>query len=571
MKRHKKRPKRKRQTISREGLAAILQRAKSQPLNQADFETLMGAVDTLAFLTQELEAKGASLQRLRHMLFGSGTEKTDKVLGGEAKTSPDSDSTETTTTESSDLDGKSTKEHPKPAAPGHGRNGAASYTGATKIKVAHPSLKKGDLCPACLKGKVYPMAEPAVLVRVLGMAPLSAKVYEQERLRCNLCGEISTAPAPDGVGSEKYDETAAAMVGTVKYGAGLPFNRLERLQAGMGIPLPATTQWEIVERAAERLEPVHAELVNQGASGSVLHNDDTPAKILELMAQADEEKPDEDTTLEAKRAGPEVDPDKAERTGMFTSGIVSVVDNHRIALFFTGRKHAGENLADVLAKRSQELGAPIQMCDAIAANTSPALHTILANCLSHARRRYVDIVDDFPEECRFVLETLRDVYHNDQLARQRGLSVEERLAFHQAESAPHMKSLEDWMKAQLEERKTEPNSGLGEAIAYTQKHWLKLTLFLRVAGAPLDNNICERILKKAILHRKNSYFFKTEHGAHVGDIFMSLIHTAELCDVQPFPYLVALLRHHEAAADDPAAWMPWNYRQAQAAFDPPST
>jgi hypothetical protein len=415
------------------------------------------------------------------------------------------------------------------------------------------------------------MAEPAVLVRVLGMAPLSAKVYEQERLRCNLCGEISTAPAPDGVGSEKYDETAAAMVGTVKYGAGLPFNRLERLQAGMGIPLPATTQWEIVERAAERLEPVHAELVNQGASGSVLHNDDTPAKILELMAQADEEKPDEDATLEAKRAGPEVDPDKAERTGMFTSGIVSVVDNHRIALFFTGRKHAGENLADVLAKRSQELGAPIQMCDAIAANTSPALHTILANCLSHARRRYVDIVDDFPEECRFVLETLRDVYHNDQLARQRGLSVEERLAFHQAESALHMKSLEDWMKAQLEERKTEPNSGLGEAIAYTQKHWLKLTLFLRVAGAPLDNNICERILKKAILHRKNSYFFKTEHGAHVGDIFMSLIHTAELCDVQPFPYLVALLRHHEAAADDPAAWMPWNYRQAQSALDPPST
>jgi hypothetical protein len=415
------------------------------------------------------------------------------------------------------------------------------------------------------------LSDPAVLVRVVGMAPLSATVYEQERLRCNLCGEVFTAPAPDGVGSEKYDETAAAMIGTVKYGAGLPFNRLERLQAGMGVPLPAATQWEIVERAADRLKPVHGELVNQGAQGSVLHNDDTPAKILELMAEVDDEKLDEEVTPETERAGPDAGTEKPERTGMFTSGIVSIVNGHRIALFFTGRKHAGENLADVLARRSQQLAAPIQMCDALAANTSPPLRTILANCLSHARRRYVDVVADFPAECRFVLETLRAVYHNDQLARQRGLSAEDRLAFHQAESAPHMKSLENWMKAQFEERKTEPNSGLGEAIQYTQKHWPKLTLFLRVAGAPIDNNICERILKKAILHRKNSYFFKTEHGAHVGDIFMSLIHTAELCGVQPFPYLVALLRHHEAAADDPAAWMPWNYHEALTALDPPST
>jgi len=92
---------------------------------------------------------------------------------------------------------------------------------------------------------------------------------------------------------------------------------------------------------------------------------------------------------------------------------VSIVDGHRVALFFTGRKHAGENIADVLARRSQQLGAPIQMCDALAANTSPPLHTILANCLTHARRRYVDVVADFPEECRFVLETLRAVFHND--------------------------------------------------------------------------------------------------------------------------------------------------------------
>jgi transposase len=556
-----------RRDLGLDELQGIVDRAKTV-LCQSDHATLVQAVQTLAFLTQELQAKGASLERLRRMLFGAPTEKTSQVLDDTAR-SPGPDAGAAPGEGTPGNAGKESASGSK--RPGHGRNGAAAYTGATKIPVPHPSLHGGDACPECQKGKVYLLSAPAVLVRIVGMAPLSATVYEQERLRCNLCGEVFTAPAPEGVGSEKYDETAAAMIGTVKYGAGLPFNRLERLQAGMGVPLPAATQWEIVERAANRLEPVHGELVNQAAQGSVLHNDDTPAKILELMAEADDEKLGEGVTGETERAGPDASRGKPERTGMFTSGIVSIADSHRVALFFTGRKHAGENLADVLARRSQELAAPIQMCDALAANTSPPLRTILANCLSHARRCYVDVIADFPEECRFVLETLREVYHNDQIAGQRGLSAEERLAFHQAESAPHMKSLEDWMRAQFEERKTEPNSGLGEAIQYTQKHWPKLTLFLRVAGTPLDNNICERILKKAILHRKNSYFFKTEHGAHVGDIFMSLIHTAELCGVQPFPYLVALLRHHEAAADDPAAWMPWNYHEALAALEPSST
>jgi transposase len=97
-----------------------------------------------------------------------------------------------------------------------------------------------------------------------------------------------------------------------------------------------------------------------------------------------------------------------------------------------------------------------------------------------------------------------------------------------------------------------------------RKHWLKLTLFLRVPGAVLDNNVCERALKKAILHRKNALFYKTQNGAHVGDIFMSLIYTAELNDESPFDYLVALQRHHEAAAATPVAWMPWCYREALA-------
>jgi hypothetical protein len=205
-------------------------------------------------------------------------------------------------------------------------------------------------------------------------------------------------------------------------------------------------------------------------------------------------------------------------------------------------------LEKVLARGSSELAAPIQLCDASSRNVSGAFATIVGNSLSHGRRRFVDVVESFPEECRFVLEVLRDVYHNDTISRKRKMSAKQRLAFHQTKSGPRMQTLKEWLDSQLEERKVEPSSSLGEAIQYFLNHWEMLTLFLRKPGAPLDNNICERTLKKAILHRKNSMFYKTANGARVGDTYMGLIHTAELCDANPFDYLVALQLHSQEMA-----------------------
>jgi hypothetical protein len=537
-----KRRKPKRIDLGLEELGAILDRAAAGPLGASDLEKLRAAVDTLAWLTREIDRKGMSLERLRRLFFGARTETTREVLGESGSGRPREE--------------RRRERGEGQRRKGHGRNGAAAYPGAERVSVAHGSVRPGERCPDCSRGKVYPQADPAVLVRVQGMAPLRATVYELARLRCNLCGELFTAEAPEGVGTEKYDETAASMIGLLKYGTGLPFHRLARLEKGLGIPLPAATQWEVVQRAAVVLAPAYAELVRQAAQGEVLHNDDTTMRILEIEPETRAEAEAEQAQLEG------------ERTGVFTSGIVSVAEGRQIALFLTGAKHAGENLAQVLAHRAAELEAPIQMCDALSRNTSGDLATIVANCLAHARRRYVDVADHFPEECRFVLETLREVYRTDAHARVHALGPEERLRLHQAESGPRMGALEQWMAAQLAERKVEPNSGLGEAIAYMQKHWDKLTLFLREPGAPLDNNVCERALKKAILHRKNALFYKTRNGARVGDLFMSLIHTAELCSVSPFDYLVALQRHAAAVSDDPGRWMPWSYRAALAELTP---
>lgn len=531
-------------------LHAIVERAGAGPLSVAECATLLAAVETLAVLTRELEAKGASIQRLRRLLFGPRTETTRRVLGEPPPSPADAPAAGTLAGRPDAAPARGDDASPPT---GHGRNGAAAYRGAARVHVPHGALQHGARCPECARGKVYTQPTPEVLVRVVGMAPLRATRYELERLRCNACGEVFAAAAPPGVGPKKYDETAASMVGLLKYGCGLPFHRLERLQRDLGIPLPAATQWELVRDAAVLLAPAYDALVHQAAQGEVVHNDDTTMTILALTGPP----PADDAAAGA-----------AARTGVYTTGIVATADGQRIALFFTGRQHAGENLAAVLAQRAAERPRPIQMCDALAANTAGPFDTIVANCLAHARRQFVDAAPHFPDECRSVLETLREVYRTDTAARDQQLSPAARLRLHQVESGPRMEALDQWMRAQVEARTVEPHSGLGEALAYMHKHWAKLTLFLREPGAPLDNNLCERALKKAILHRKNALFYKTENGARVGDLFMSLIHTAELCGADPFDFLVALQRHPEAVAAHPEQWLPWNYREALAAHRP---
>jgi transposase len=433
------------------------------------------------------------------------------------------------------------------APAGHGRNSAVAFTGANRVAIAHATLHSGDLCPECRRGKVYRQQEPATLVRLVGHAPLEATVFEMERLRCNACQQMFTAEQPEMAGPDKYDETAVAMIALLKYGTGVPFKRLERLQEHLGMLLPATTQWDLMAAAGQLMRPALDELIRQAAQGGVMHNDDTSMRILRLTREPGD-----------------------KRTGTFTSGIISMVGAWTIALFFTGWKHAGENIAEVLKQRAPELPAPIQMCDALSRNTPKGVETLLANCLAHGRRQVVDVVDNFPEECRYVLETLGGVYHYDALAREQELSPEQRLRFHQEHSGPLMKELHEWMETQLAEHKTEPNSGLGKAISYLLNHWLKLTLFLKQPGAPIDNNIVERALKKAILNRKNALFYKTSNGAGVGDLFMSLIHTCELNGANPFDYLTELQRHSEKLQRNPSEWMPWNYRETLARLATPT-
>lgn len=531
--------------VNSQQMEELLDRAASNTLSEEDTVLMRQIFDSYVQFFQIVGDKNTTIARLRKLLFGDSSETANKVLGDE------DDEEEPSTTGSDDADSDPTDPNDSAAtddepAPGHGRYGADDYPGANQVDVVHAALGAGDDCPDCPGGTLY-QKTPSIFVRFTGQAPLQATVYRLQRLRCHLCGKVFTASAPDDMGDQKYDHTVASMIGLLKYGSGLPFNRLQRLQGNCEIPLAASTQWGIVYAAVLLMAAAYEELIRQAAQGEVVYNDDTAVKILELMGER------------AAKSPPAEDPHDPDRTGLFTSGVVATRAGLRIALFFSGRQHAGENLLDVLKHRAAELDAPIQMCDGLARNLPKELETILANCLAHGRRNFVELYDRFTDECRYVIKSLKVIYHNDQVAREEGMSGEERLSYHQVHSKPTMDNLKDWLQRQFDEKSVEPNSALGEAINYLLKRWDSLTLFLRKAGAPLDNNICERALKKTILHRKNSLFYKTRKGARVGDIYMSLIYTCELNGVNAFDYLNQLQLNAAAVAEHPELWMPWNY------------
>lgn len=545
-----------------------------------DHEILCRMIESLRHLTQLLETKGTTIQKLRKLMFGPTSERLrDLPVANEAaeadgdagqgdaapipanvspeEPTPDSVGVVSDTDVDAEGDGNGNGNgdgngdgNPKPGRgrskkrKGHGRHGASAYTGGEEITHSHPTLSAGNACPCCASGRMYIHAEPKVLVRITGGPPLAAKFHKLERLRCNLCGKVFTTPMPEEIGPKKYDETAGAMIALMKYGAGTPFFRLHTLQRHMGIPLAPSTQWEIVNDVARTCEPAFDELVRTAAQCPVIHNDDTPMKVLKKSGSTRAEGAPEEG-----------------RTGTFTTNILAVDGQRQIALFFSGNRHAGENLEALLMKRDAHRDPPIQMCDALSRNLPKVLKTIVANCNTHGRRNFVDVVNSFPDQVKYVLEELGRVYQNDNEAKRLGLSPEERMAFHRKHSAMPMSRLKKWFITQIKQKLIEPNSGLGKAIAYMLRHWKKLVRFLLVPGAPLDNNVCERALKKAILHRKNSLFYKTERGAKVGDMLMSLIYSAELAGANPFRYLTALQKFASKVSMAPARWMPWNFEE----------
>jgi hypothetical protein len=560
-------------TLRAEEAEAIMARLSVYAPSRSDCEIAIQVMRLYFWLEFALQEAQLSVKRLRNLLFGKSSQPQE---------TPESDAEETS---SEALGAGASGEEPARLAEspcalevagcdagggdspgeaalkpkgghrtGTGRLGADAYVGAERVECRHEELAVGQRCPACGQGTLYELP-PGREIRIDGHGLLSAMRYELQKLRCSACGQIFTAPLPSEAGAEKYSPRARAVLVVGRYYLSLPFYRLQGYQAMLGVPMPDATQWDQIERVGDCGYVVFELLETLAAQGELIHQDDTSVRILTLIK--------ENQQIRAEAASQGLSRPK-ERTGMFTTALVIRVGERLICLYYSGRAHAGENLAALLEQREAGQEPPIVMSDALSRNEIDEGLVIRCHCLAHGRRQFSDIEEVFPSECRVVIDALKQVFDHDEEARDQQMSPQARLTYHQAYSQPLMEELKGWLDHQLEDRLVEDNSSLGKAILYMQGHWETLTRFLSIPGAPLDNNLVERALKLFIRQRKNSLFYKSEHSAYIASVLTSLIATCIYAGVNVIDYLSALQENRTQVFADPSAWLPWTYTNARA-------
>ena len=502
----------------------------------------------------QLKRKAISLSRLRTLIFGKGY-KNNNAKPKTTNNKPNSNGNDVIV-DNNDLSAQENQAPKKDEAsndneqteqvqndldnkkPGHGRMPHSVYKNFTEINLTINGMQIGDPCPQNCGGTLQKY-EPGILVRIRGQNFADVSKYVVEKLRCNLCETLIVADTPAEIGDKKYDASFISMLMLMKYYIAIPFYRQENFQRMLDFPLSDSTQWHLIEDGAGCFYPIYNKLQYYAANSTVLQNDDTKTRILEVIKQ-----------IKNGVAG--------DRTGMYTTGIIALYEGHQIALFMNGRQHSGENVGDILELRNPKKAPVIQMCDALSANVPKGFATILCNCLSHGFRKFEELKDFYGEKCFVIMSLLSKVFEHDE--KTKDMTKEKRLAYHQKHSQPIMDELKDYMAKLMSEKQVEPNNDLAKAINYMRNHWEKLTRFLTVAGAPICNNIVERALKIAIRNRKSAMFYRTEYSASIGGMITSIIYTCHLAGKNPHHYLVALMTHHPKVLRDPEQWMPWNYQ-----------
>ncbi len=435
----------------------LIEQIRATNLEPSAKEKIERLLRTILILVELLQRKNTSIKKLREMIFGKHTErhqmkKADEEQKAEGSGKADEEKPQAGSNQSPKVEPQRSENKEKPSRKGHGHRAISGYPGAELVKCRHEHLKTGDACPGLCGGRLYDPKEPTSLLQFTGQPLIQATNYEREVLRCAKCQERYEAPLPEGVAQERYDASCDATIALMRYGAGLPWYRQAGLQAMGGVPLSEATMWERCEATADAALGVYLHLERLGANGEVMHTDDTPVRILSCLKEDQEEKGRETNT----------------------SGIVVKVGRRKIAFYLSGRRHAGENLAELLTKRNAGQKRPFQMSDALPANTSVEKNVISGYCLAHARRKVYELREDYPIECAIVLDAVGKVYGYE--AEAKGMSPEERLAYHQAKSGPIINELKEWIEAQFAERLVEPNSNLGRALQYWLNHWERLTV-----------------------------------------------------------------------------------------------
>lgn len=523
--------------IDNDALDALIERvteAKEHELalSPDDCQLLLNALMTLASLQENIASKDVTIHKLKKLV---GIVKSSEKLGALVS--------------QQGVAAKGKKAQHKQI------NRTKPKATKVKPKVIHhalTSLTKGELCPECNVGKLTKY-EPASFLRITGQSPFVPEQHIMERLRCNACGAYFTAPLAedvqaDGHAQQKYGYSARSLMSINKYYAGTPFYRQGSLQNILGVPITASSIFDQTEYVTNAIFPVLKYLRTIAGNAKHYYIDDTTHRILDQTA-----------IIKKQRNS---DKDRV-RTGVYSSGMIATTAaDQKIVLFETNIGHAGEFLDSILCLRDETNSPPIIMSDALASNRpSIDVEFIPSLCNSHARRQFVDVLSHFPDEVKGILDRYGEIWHLDNLAKDKKLNSEQRQAYHDEFSLPIMAEIRAWGCQHLLDGSVEENSGLGKAIRYFDKHYEGLTCFCTVPGAQLDNNLMEAELKLVVRDRKNAMFHKTLSGASIGDVITSIIATASWAGINIFDYLNTLQREQDAVKLTPENYLPWNYQK----------
>jgi hypothetical protein len=290
--------------------------------------------------------------------------------------------------------------------------------------------------------------------------------------------------------------------------------------------------------------------------------DDTGSMIIQIMRQIKSE------TSALKLLGQKTD---AVRRGINATGVYLETPNGVVILYFTGLHHAGEIL-DLLLKHRDSKGPKLpKVTDGASKNFNPHLADLLIEgvCNAHAFLKFDAVKEQYPDEYAVAGEVYKKVFDNDDFAKARAMTPENRMKFHAKNSLPLMETLKKMCESKITNRLVEPNSKLWEPLTFIINQWPRLTKFCNEPGVPIDTNLVEQILIMPVRYLGGSFNYQTPNGAEVGDHFMSLVATAHKNSIEPVAYLEYCLRNHEDLKKRPEYFLPWAYRERQMKSDKP--
>lgn len=514
-------------------------------------EVLLDSIKVASDFHCVMREKSIALENVREAAFGCGTEKLATLFEDVVVIEPPGEHA----SDEDDLqerrygsNSRAKRRHPE----GHGRRNLKLHVHTERVNCKHDSLESGELCPHCEKGKLHRF-KPLEKTSIKAVNLFVVQTFELESLRCGSCQEVTSASEPEEIKHNygKYHPSAIATLAVLRYAFGMPSYRLEDFTNIQGLEISDSTQFRLFEYACLAASPVLKILASVAANSKILYRDDSPMRINDLKRELIAKK------KEALNKG---SPPEVVRTGITTT-VIHARDylGHKITLYATGTEHAGE-VYDELMKMRTLTEKLMAMADAASSNRDHAAQnkTIELGCLTHARRNFFKLRKYYPEEIESVLDLLAVVYHVDAKAKEQGLNSQERLTLHKQESLTAMQTL--FVQSVIKRMEHEENSSIYKAYQYIENHWSRLTAFLHVSGAEIENSEAERCLKWAIRHRNNSLFYKTEYGALVGDVLMSIIKTARDEGLDPIAYLQDIIINKDVVKKQPELWLPWNWK-----------